>query len=103
MTTSDMPDELEGTEEALPEIMNWRYLPPVLDAKGCARLLGMRSANEVNRLARERKLPSVKFGKRVLYLTDEVIATLRKLQRPAIDDREFARRGRLDRVAEREE
>jgi len=83
-----------------PNIANWRYLPPVLDSRGCATLLGMRSDAEVKRLARERRLPSVKFGKRVLFLTDEVISVLRKLQKPVVEDADFHRRGRVDRVAE---
>jgi hypothetical protein len=62
-------------------IVEWPYLPPVLDSEGCAILLGMKSGREVLRVAREQKLPSVKFGKRVLFLTDEVIATLRRMQR----------------------
>jgi hypothetical protein len=55
------------------------------------------------RVAREQKLPSVKFGKRVLFLTDEVIATLRRMQRPAVLDGDFARRGRADRSTGHEE
>ena len=80
-----------------PGLTDWHYLPPVLDSDGCAQLLGMKSRAEILRLAREQRLPSVKFGKRVLFLTDEVIATLRRMQRPAVLDDDLSRRGRVDR------
>ena len=103
MSTSNSNNQDASPEESMPSIADWRYLPPVLDAAGCARLLGMKSDREVLRLARERKLPSVPFGKRVLFLTDTVIETLRKRQIPAVEDRAFVRRGRVDMVAEGEE
>jgi hypothetical protein len=95
-TPDDHPEGVDA-ECPLPSITAWSYLPPVLDADDCAQLLGMKSGREVLRVAREQKLPSVKFGKRVLFLTDEVIATLRRMQRPAVLDGDFARRGRADR------
>lgn len=96
---SEAPSPEESAERgACTDITRWYYLPPVLDSDGCAQLLGMKSRVEVMRLAREQRLPSVKFGKRVLFLTDEVIATLRRMQRPAVLDEDLARRGRIDRA-----
>jgi hypothetical protein len=103
MESTDVTPDTSALEGLRPTITEWRYLPPVLDSEGCALLLGMKSGREVLRVAREQKLPSVKFGKRVLFLTDEVIATLRRMQRPAVLDGDFARRGRADRSTGHEE
>ncbi|MCK6478854.1 MAG: hypothetical protein L6R43_01525 [Planctomycetes bacterium] len=102
MSTADTPTEDAADEDRGPSITDWPYMPPVLDARSCALLLGMKSRAEILRLAREQRLPSVKFGKRRLFLTDEVIATLRRMQLPAVLDGDFARRGRVDRPTGKE-
>jgi len=104
LTSTVGPEANTGaTDGRRPTATYWTLLPPVLDSQGCATLLGMKSASEVNRLARERKLPSVKFGKRVLFLTDEVIATLRRRQKPAVEDKDLGRVRRIEKVAEGQE
>jgi hypothetical protein len=65
--------------------------PPVLDADGCARLLGLASGREALRLARRRVLPCVKIGKRRVFLLDSLLATLKARERPAIEDGELNR------------
>lgn len=69
-------------------------LPPVLTPEGVAVLLGLASREEALKLARRRELPSVKFGKRVLFLLDSVLATLKLRERSAVDDRDLGRPGR---------
>ena len=62
-----------------------------MNADQCARLLFLKSGREALRLARQRKIPSVKVGKHRLFLLDEVIETLRRRQQRAIEDRELGR------------
>ena len=73
-------------------------LPPVLTPERVAALLGLASREEALKLARRRELPSVKFGKRVLFLLESVLATLKLRERPAIEDRDLGRDGPRGRV-----
>lgn len=92
MTESDAEDFAGGPEEELsPGVTDLRHLPPVMDANECAKLLRLKSGREALRLARQRKIPSVKVGKHRLFLLDEVIKTLRRRQQNAIEDRELGR------------
>ena len=61
-----------------------RAIPPVLDADQVADLLHLASGREALKLARQQIIPSVKLGKRVLFVTDDIIAALRRRSRPAL-------------------
>ncbi|NUN53593.1 MAG: hypothetical protein HUU06_12520, partial [Planctomycetaceae bacterium] len=69
-------------------------LPPVLDADGAALLLRLASGREALRLARRRVLPSVKIGRRTLFLLSSLLDTLKSRERPAIEDRDLNRAAR---------
>ncbi len=58
--------------------------PPVLTAAQAASFLHLASAREVLKLARRGELPSLKLGKRRLFLRDELIEALKKRQTPAV-------------------
>ena len=64
---------------------------PVLDADGCARLLGLASGREALRLARRRVLPCVKIGRRRVFLLASLLDTLKARERPAIEDKDLNR------------
>ena len=63
--------------------------PPILTADQAAEMLHLASGREALKLARERRIPSVRIGKRVLFIRDEVIRTLVEQSRPAISDEEM--------------
>ena len=63
--------------------------PPVLTPDLCAAMLGLKSGREALKLARRRELPSVRRGKRVLFLTESIVTYLRTMEQPAISDREL--------------
>lgn len=63
--------------------------PPILDADGMAALLYLASGREVLKLARQQVIPSVKLGKRVLFITEDVIEALRGRSRPALADEDL--------------
>ncbi len=62
------------------------WWPPVMDKDEVAAMLHLASGNEALKLARSGFLPSVKVGKRVLFLRDEVLETLRRRQVAAVLD-----------------
>ena len=65
--------------------------PLVLDADQVAELLHLASGREALKLARSRRIPSVRVGKRVLFVRDEVIRALAEQSRPAISDDDLRR------------
>ena len=70
----------------------WRWLyPPILNADQVAELLHLASGREALKLAREQRIPSVKVGKRVLFVLEEVIRSLADQSRPAISDDDLRR------------
>ncbi len=62
---------------------------PIMDAAECAAFLRLASPREVLRLARRRELPSVRVGRRRLFLLESVLAALREREDRAIADREL--------------
>jgi len=64
---------------------------PILDADMVARLLFLASGREALKLARERRIPSVKVGKRVLFVRDEVIRYLAEQSQQAVSDEDLER------------
>ena len=58
--------------------------PIVMDKEQVAAMLRLRSGNEALKQARSGFLPSVRVGRHVLFLRDEVVETLRRRQRPAV-------------------
>ena len=62
---------------------------PVLDADGIAALLYLGSGREALKLARQQVIPSVRVGKRILFVVEDVIQTLRKRSKPALLDEEL--------------
>jgi hypothetical protein len=54
-------------------------------------MLGLKSGREALKLARRRELPSVRRGKRVLFLTESIVVYLKSQEQPAISDRELTR------------
>ena len=68
--------------------------PPLLDADLAAEMLYLASGREALKLAREHRIPSVKVGKRVLFVRDEVIRALIEQSRPAISDEQLRRGSR---------
>ena len=69
-------------------------IPPILDADGMAKMLFLASGREALKMAREQRLPSVRVGKRVLFIRDEVIRFLAEQSRPGLTDEDLAR-GRM--------
>lgn len=69
-------------------------MSPVLTPEIVASLLGLASREEALKLARRGLLPSVKFGKRVLFLLESVLQTLKSRERPAIEEADLGRGGR---------
>ena len=65
--------------------------PPILDAELAAEMLYLASGREALKLAREHRIPSVKVGKRVLFVRDEVIRALIEQSRPVITDDDLRR------------
>ncbi len=67
---------------------------PILDAEGVAKLLYLASGREALKMARERRLPCVRVGKRVLFVRDEVIRYLARQSLAALSDEDL-RRGQV--------
>jgi excisionase family DNA binding protein len=57
-------------------------------------MLFLASGREALKMARERRLPSVRVGRRVLFLRDEVLRFLAEQSRDAVSDDDL-RRGRV--------
>lgn len=76
-----------GEPPALPFLLG--PLPPVLDAAGVAALLRLGSGEEALRLARRRVIPSVRMGKRRLFLRDSILDSLRAREDRALGDEEL--------------
>jgi excisionase family DNA binding protein len=75
-----------------------RLWPPVLLPEECATLLGL-GRREVLDMARDHRLPSVRFGRKTIrFLRDSVIAHLARLERPALTDAEVLAPRRARRV-----
>lgn len=66
-------------------------IPPILDSEGVAKMLYLASGREALKMAREQRLPSVRVGKRVLFIRDEVIRFLVEQSRPGITDQDMRR------------
>ena len=60
--------------------------PPILDADAMAKMLYLASGREALKMARERRLPSIKVGKRILFVRDEVVEFLAEQSRSALSD-----------------
>ena len=67
---------------------------PILDAEAVADLLYLASGREALKMARERRLPCVRVGRRILFIRDEVIRYLAEQSRDAITDDDL-RRGKV--------
>ena len=65
--------------------------PPILDAEGVAKMLFLASGREALKLARERRIPSVRVGKRVLFVRDQVIRHLVEQSARALADDDLGR------------
>ncbi len=64
---------------------------PILDADGMAKMLYLASGREALKMARERRLPSVRVGRRVLFIRDDVIEFLAEHSRRALTDDDLRR------------
>ena len=64
--------------------------PPILDADSMAEMLYLASGREALKMAREQRLPSVRVGKRVLFIKAEVIRFLAEQSRSALSDEDLA-------------
>ena len=71
--------------------MSGHNFPPILDADQAAEMLHLASGREALRMAREHRIPSVKVGRRVLFIRDEIIKALMEQSRPAISDEQLRR------------
>ncbi len=61
-------------------------LPPILTAEQTAELLHLASGEEALKMARGRKIPSVKVGRRRLFILEDLIQSLRKQSDKALTD-----------------
>ena len=66
--------------------MSDRDLPPILTAEQTAQLLHLASGEEALKMARARKIPSVKVGRRRLFILEDLIQSLRKQSDKALTD-----------------
>ena len=71
--------------------MSGQHFPASMTAKEAADMLHLASGREALRMAREHKVPSVKVGRRVLFIRDEIIKALIEQSRPAISDEQLRR------------
>lgn len=67
---------------------------PILDADMVAEMLYLASGREALKMARERRIPSVRVGRRVLFVRDEVIRYLAQQSAAALSDDDL-RRGQV--------
>ena len=76
----------DGGERPTPEqVLDGVTTPPILDADQAARFLRLASGNEALKAAREGRIPSVKFGKRRLFLRDQLLRFLEERSEDALD------------------
>ena len=61
-------------------------LPPILNADQAAELLHLASGREVLKLARQRRLPHTKLGRRVLFVRDQLVEFLACQAEEAVSD-----------------
>lgn len=66
---------------------------PILDADMMAELLFLASGREALKMARERRIPSVRVGRRVLFVRDEVIRYLAAQSSLPLSDDDLRRGG----------